>query len=140
MPLPFVDVNLIAVLVAGAASMAIGMLWYSRLLFGRAWMSAMSRTPETTETKKKESMAAPLLVSFAGALLTAYILGVLLQSLYIVTALDAAFLGFLVWLGFVATATLTTAMFDFRSKTLFLINSGHQLAVLIASSVILALW
>lgn len=140
MPLPFVDVNLIAVLVAGVASTAIGMLWYSRALFGRAWKSAMSGTPETTETKKKESVVAPLLVSFACALITAYILGILLQSLYIVTALDAAFLGFLVWLGFVVTTILTTAMFEKKPKTLFLINSGHQLAILLASAVILALW
>ena len=40
------SVNLWSVLVAGIATMVLGFLWYSPLLFARPWMMAMGYDPE----------------------------------------------------------------------------------------------
>ena len=40
------DVNLWAVLVAGIATMVVGFLWYSPMLFARPWMVAMGYDPD----------------------------------------------------------------------------------------------
>lgn len=36
--MPEVTVNYVAILVAVIASMILGYLWYSKMLFGKAWM------------------------------------------------------------------------------------------------------
>ena len=38
------QMNIFAVLVGAVASMALGALWYSPLLFGNAWMAAIGKT------------------------------------------------------------------------------------------------
>jgi uncharacterized SAM-binding protein YcdF (DUF218 family) len=42
----FMNVNLWSVLVAAIATMVVGFLWYSPLLFARPWMVAMGYDPE----------------------------------------------------------------------------------------------
>ena len=39
--LPAIDLNYWAVLVSAVASMTIGALWYSPILFGKIWMNLM---------------------------------------------------------------------------------------------------
>jgi hypothetical protein len=41
----FMDVNLWAVLVSGLATMAVGFLWYSPLLFAKPWVVLMGYDP-----------------------------------------------------------------------------------------------
>lgn len=42
----FSNINFLAVLVSALASFAIGSLWYSPLLFGKAWQKAVGLTDE----------------------------------------------------------------------------------------------
>ena len=42
----FMSVNLWSVLVAAVATMVVGFLWYSPLLFARPWMVAMGYDPD----------------------------------------------------------------------------------------------
>ena len=48
-----VEINYLAVLVAGVAAVAVGFLWYGPLLFAKPWMKLMGHTKETMEGAKK---------------------------------------------------------------------------------------
>ena len=57
MALPSVTVNYVAVVGAAVVSFIIGMLWYSPLLFGNAWMKAGGFSKkDINKAKKKGSM------------------------------------------------------------------------------------
>ena len=78
-------VNLWAVLAAGAATMVIGFLWYSPLLFARPWMVAMGYDPEDKAklVKMQRSAAAMYGLTFMTILVTAFILGKIIYNLTI---------------------------------------------------------
>lgn len=49
-------------------------------------------------------------------------------------------LGFLIWLGFVATTGLTVSLFSPRPLMTWVIDAGYQLVFLLMTGAILALW
>jgi len=48
--------------------------------------------------------------------------------------------GFHVWLGFVATVQLSSALFTKQSMRLFAINTGYQLGCYLVNSLLLSFW
>jgi|SRR5882762_5283719 len=135
-------VNLWAVLGAGVATMVIGFLWYSPLLFAKPWMLAMGYDPEDkAKLAEMQKSAGPMYgIAFLASLLTAFVLGKIIYNLSINTALYGMKVGFAVWLGFVATVQLTDKLFGKRPLKLFLINAGYQLVCYLAMGAILGKW
>ena len=135
-------VNLWAVLGAGVATMVIGFLWYSPLLFAKPWMVAMGYDPaDKAKAAEMQKSAGPLYgISFLASLLTAFILGKIIYSLTIDSSFYGMKVGFAVWLGFVMTVQLTDKLFGKRPMKLFLINTGYQLACYLAMGAILGKW
>ncbi|MDA1335097.1 MAG: DUF1761 domain-containing protein [bacterium] len=131
------EVNLVAVLVASLANFIIGMLWYSPFLFGKMWMQAIGKTEEEV---KAGSPAKAMIVSAGGALVTSYVLAVLIQIMGLVTISQGLVLGFMLWLGFVLTSQMPSVVYEGRNKNVVLIFVAYQLAAIIISSVILAVW
>jgi hypothetical protein len=136
------SVNLWAVLGAAVATMAIGFLWYSPLLFAKPWMIAMGYDPEDkSKLAEMQKSAGPLYgISFLASMVSAFVLGKIIYHLTIDTALYGMKVGFAVWLGFVATVQLTDKLFGKRPMKLFLINTGYQLACYLAMGAILGKW
>src|SRR5689334_19616362 len=108
------SINYVAILVAGIAAMVVGAVWYSPMLFAKAWMKALGRDMDKMlkeDMAKMRKDAAPgYLVTFITTLVISYVM-----SLFIVTAANAsgmhgatfgASIGFWTWLGFVATTFL----------------------------------
>ncbi len=136
--LPNIDVSWFGILIAGIASMIIGALWYSPLLFGKAWMRASGFSDKDLEKANAKGMRKSYLVMFVGALITAYILGMLIY----LTGLKGSFiegakLGALVWLGFVAVVQIGNVLWDGKSMNYFYINAGYWLVNLVAMGGIL---
>lgn len=133
------EVNLGVVLVAALATMALGFLWYSPVLFGKPWMALMGKTDaDMPEMKKKATKAYAL--SFIGALVMAYVLAHFVDYVGATTVSDGLQLGFWIWLGFAATIGYTDVLFGGKPFKLFLINTGYQLVELLLMGVILAVW
>ena len=132
-------VNIWAVLAATLATMAVGMLWYSPLLFARAWMKAHGYTPEKLAGMKK-SMGRAYAVSFACYLVMAAALALLVQMTGSQSMLDGAKLGLVCWIGFAATIGLTANMFSDKPLATYLIDVGYQLVYIIVMGAILAAW
>lgn len=135
-----VPVNYLAIIVSGVAAMIVGFLWYSPALFGKPWMKLMGFTEKSMEAAKKE-MGKTYGISFLLALLMAYVLTHVIamsENFYhydkFMTGLTS---GFWIWLGFVAPVQMTDVLFGGKKWSLFAINTGYQLASLIAMGIVL---
>jgi len=136
-----VVINYFAVAMAGIASMAIGFLWYSKPLLGKQWMEAKGYTEESLKEAQK-GMGPMYLLSFAAALLTAYVLAHVMQLSSVFYGYGAMQTGFtsalFMWLGFVMPVQLTNEIFGDTNWKLFAINTTHQLASLLVMVFMLA--
>jgi Protein of unknown function (DUF1761) len=150
----FQDVNLVAVLVCGVMTMVVGFLWYSPALFAKPWVKEMGydMNDKAAMDKMKKSAGPAYGASFVGSLVTALVLGKILNALSRHGALSftpvaaaqpwiyGVKVAFFVWLGFVATVQLTGVLFANQSGKLFAINTGYQLVCYVAMGAILAVW
>jgi hypothetical protein len=135
-------IDLRSVLVAAVASMMVGFLWYSPLLFAHPWMVLMGYDPE--DKAKLEAMrkgaGKMYALSFLASLLSALVLAKIILITTVTSALYGMKVGFAVWLGFVTTVQLTSVLFARQPVKLYLINTGYQLVCYLAMGAILAVW
>jgi uncharacterized protein DUF1761 len=128
------------VLFAAIASMVLGFVWYSPLLFARPWMVLMGYDPE--DKAKLEEMrkgaGKSYGISVVASLVSAFVLGKIIAVTTVNSALYGMKVGFAVWLGFVTTVQLTDMLFSRRPAKLYLINTGYQLVCYLAMGTILA--
>ena len=136
------NVNLWSVLVSALATMVVGFLWYSPMLFARPWMVAMGYDPEDKVKiqEMQKSAGKSYAISFVASLVSAFVLGKIIRETRVDTALDGTIVGLAIWLGFVTTVQLTAKLFGNQSTKLYLINTGYQLVCYLAMGAILAVW
>ena len=138
----FKHVNLYAVLASALATMVVGFVWYSPLLFARPWMKLMGYDPDNkARVADMQKNAGPAYgVSFVAAIISALILGKIVVIASVSTALYGMKIGFAVWLGFVTTVQLTASLFARQPWKLYLTNTGYQLVCYLAMGAIMAAW
>lgn len=56
------------------------------------------------------------------------------------TAMQGASLGFLLWIGFLATLGLTAHMFSEKKISVYLLDAGYQLVYSVTMGIIIAVW
>lgn len=135
-----VPVNFIAVILAAIAIQAVGLLWFSPLLFRKQWMELVGiEVSPLSEESKKELGKAYLLGSF-GALVMSYVLALIIGNLVVTSIFQGIQASFFIWLGFVVPVLLSIHVFSFPPKpwALFVLNSGHFLASLLVAGGIIA--
>lgn len=137
-----IEVNYLALLVAGVAAMAVGFLWYSPVLFAKPWMKLMGYTKESME-KEKQAMGKTYMISFLATLVMGYMLAHVMAlsiSYFNYPVLQAGLTtAFWMWLGFVAPVQLTDVLFGSKKWNLFFINTGYQLVSLLTMGLVLGL-
>jgi hypothetical protein len=134
----FAAINYLAVIVATIVAFFIGAVWYSAL-FRTQWMAA---TGATAAARTSPSMPLPqlLAINAVGNLILSFILSALLHSLDAASFGGGIAVGFLVWLGFVATVLTINNTFAGRPAALTLIDGGHWLVVLVVAGGIIGLF
>jgi hypothetical protein len=139
------EVNWLAILVAGVASMVLGFLWYGPL-FGKMWATMMGwdkMNPADVEAKKKGASIG-YVVSFIGSLVMAYVLSHVIafsESFGNPAGLSTGLMtGLWMWLGFVAPVTLGSVLWDGKPLKLWFLNNGYNLLHLLILGAILASW
>ena len=140
----FYAINWLAVLVSAIASMAVGFLWYSPVLFATTWMKLMGvkcDTPEEKAAMQKE--AGPMYAqTFVMTFISAVFLAIVITRMLVPP--DDLFRGlkiaFGVWFGFVMTVQYTNALFTKKPRQLFLIDTGYQLVCYLIMGAILTKW
>lgn len=138
--MPTVDVNLVAVLVCGVVSMALGMVWYSPKTFGAIWMRENGKTVADIEKEKQKGMGWRYALAFVGALLTAYVLAHVVDYAAATTVVRGVQTGFWMWLGLIVPVQLGSVLWDEKSWKYFAITTGYQFVLLLIFGALLATW
>jgi len=131
-----VHINHFAVVAAALASFVIGGVWYSPLLFHKAWMDA-NRFNE--EQLRNASMGKIFGVSLVLSLIMAYNLAAFLGGAD-TTAAWGATAGALAGIGWVALSIGVLGLFERRSLKYVLINGGYFSVSFVAMGAIIGSW
>lgn len=132
-------INYWAVLLAGIASIGIGILWYG-FLFGSAWVRLMGFSEERMAELKRRGMARMYTVNFLSTLVMAFVLAHFVQLWKPIDIFGAFQLAFWTWLGFIATTMLAPVLWEGKLVRLYILNTSYQLVSLLVMAVILTLW
>ena len=129
-------INHWAVLTCALVSFIIGALWYSPLLFYRAWQKENNLTDEDIAKANRGKMYS---ISFVLALIISYNLAFFLGDantdwVWGTTA------GFLAGFGWAAMIFATIALFEMRSLRYILINCGYIVVYFTVIGFILGIW
>jgi hypothetical protein len=138
----FIGINFWAVLAAAVATLVLGFLWYSPILFANPWMRLMGIDPnDKAKLAEMQKSAGKLYgLAFVASIVSAIVLAKIMVITTIHTIPYGMKVGFAVWLGFVTTVQLTGALFGKQPSRLYLINTGYQLVCYLAMGAILAVW
>ena len=130
-----IEINYLAVLVAGMVPMVIGAIWYGPI-FGKRWLRLMDTSEE--EIARDFNPLKTYGVSFLLALATAFGLSVLLDgfsgALHGVHAALVAVIAFVLPVGYQSVA------FERRKTGLFALNLGYNLIAIMSQAILLSIW
>lgn len=131
-------VNSVAVVVAAGAAFAVGAVWYSPLLFGKAYMAARG-----LDSGAMANMRPPvweLLGEFVKNLVVAFVLGHFVGRLGIGDWKGAVQLALWVWVGFQAMLLMGAVLHEKMPWKLYAIHAGDALVKTLLMTVILGVW
>jgi hypothetical protein len=133
------SVHLLPVLVSAVAVFVLGALWYSPVLFGKAWVQAHGYNEEKIKEMRAGAGRA-YGVSFLCYVVMAVAMSILIGRIEITMVRGGVKLGALLGVGFAATIGLTANMFSEKRLSTWLIDAGYQIAYLVLMGVILVAW
>ncbi len=125
-----IQIDWLTIFIAAVLNMVVGFVWYSKWLFGPMCMKI---------EKIKEEKPAPktLVYAFIVSLVIAYFLAFFEGALGVTSVTDGMFVGFCLWLGFVATTQICQVIWEKKPFQGFLLHSGGKLlSFLVMSGVI----
>lgn len=129
------EFNLWAVIAAAVSSFVLGGLWYSPLLFGRAWQRATGLSDSQLQGGNMALIfGLSLLLSLIASFVFAMFLG---PRPPLALGLGAGFSAGLCW---VSASFGINYLFERKSLKLFLINAGYHTLQFTVIGLILALW
>ena len=134
--MPELQINYLAIGAAALTTVVIGVIWYSPILFGGQWLEAHGYSIE----QMRQSAGRNLIVSLFCYVVMATVMAVLFSYLGFSTLFHGALLGFLVWLGFLATLGMTAHLVAGKPLSIYLIDAGYQLVYAIVMGTIIAAW
>ena len=124
-----------AVVVATIIAFAVGGLWYSKALFGSAWLEEVGLTEEAVNgANMPKTFGGTFVLQFLAVTVLAALLGP--DSSWL-TGLEAGLLISVFW---IATAYGITYLFEQRSIRLFLINAGYNIVLFAMVGTIIGAW
>jgi uncharacterized protein DUF1761 len=132
----FSSINYLAVLAAAVSTFILGGLWYSPLLFGKAWLRANNFSEEDVQKFSKARMFG---WSFLFALVMSMNLAMFLAAPDTNVAWGLA-AGALTGFGWVAMAIAIVAVFENRSWRYILINGGYMTVAFVLMGAIIGVW
>lgn len=127
------DLNYWAILLAALSSFMLGGLWYSPLLFGRAWLEACGLTDlDLKQSDPKMIYGGAFLLACLGAFVLALLLGPDPDLTY------SLIVGLSIGLGIVTGSLGISYIFEQRPLKLFLVNGGYHTFQFVLMALILS--
>ncbi len=127
------DINLWAVLVAALSSFLLGGLWYSPILFLKAWNKAMDREG-ADDPHPARAFGLGFLFALGAAFVFANLIGPEPDLRY------ALHIGLMVGVGLVATSFGINYQFANRPFTALFIDGGYHIGQFVLFALILGIW
>jgi hypothetical protein len=131
-------INYWAVIAAAVVAFVMGGLWYSPLLFGKAWVKLRGLNAAVAAGTKMRP--AEILAEFLRGFIVAVVLAGFVVHLGVVNWVGGIYLGLAVWIGFQATSIAGSVIHENYPWKLYAIHSGDALAKTLVMAVILGLW
>ncbi len=136
-----VDVQWMALLVAVIINMVVGAIWYSPVMFGKAWQKFIGKTDkQLSETAKGAYIYAVVMALVQSFVLKHFVTYATVFYPSYSNLEIGLFTGAWIWIGFVATSVGLSYIFAARRKKLLLIDAGYHLVVLMINGALLATW
>ena len=136
----FSSINWLAVIAAVLASMVIGSIWFGPKAFYPAWLKALA---QIDKNDPNDQNMGPVIRIFAfvilASLIQAIFMAMVVNALGSTTLVSGALTGFLLWLGFIAPASLTNKLFADRVKAWYY-EVGNHLITFVVMGAILGAW
>ena len=133
--MPEVALNPAAILVAAFVSAALGAVWYSPPVLGRAWLAALGKTEAELGPQ-----APAILGSVVSCLVAATTVDFLLAATGTATLLGGAGLGLVLGLGVVAMTMLSDSLFSGWGWRLYFIQMSYRAGYLVLMGAICGAW
>ncbi|OGN08133.1 MAG: hypothetical protein A3J46_06320 [Candidatus Yanofskybacteria bacterium RIFCSPHIGHO2_02_FULL_41_11] len=132
-----IEIDIVTIFLAAVVNMALGMAWYSSLMFGKKWIKLSG----TTERKKARDMGLIYSLTFFASLVTAFALEMFIANITDSNVATGIMIGFWAGVGFVAATSLPEYLFNSnnKAKELYLINVGYHLVALMLMGGLLAI-
>ena len=128
-------VSWLAIIVAAIVKFIIGAAWYT-VLFGRQYRELQG----VPEGASQSGLGLAMLAQIIGDLIMAYILARFIEHYAIGGIGGGILIGFMAWLGFVATIMAGTIFYEKKPPMLVYINAGYQLVGIVVMGAILGVW
>src|SRR3989344_4272333 len=118
-----IPIKWLAVVAAGVVNMVVGYLWYGPL-FGKMWKGLMGFTDESMKSMAMKPMVA-MAWGFVASLVMAYVLSRFAFVSGAIDVMGALTLAFWVWLGFLATTTIGSYLWEGKPFKLFVLCAAN---------------
>jgi Protein of unknown function (DUF1761) len=132
------SLNFLAIIATGIIHFGIGAIWYISL--EKQWLKALGKTKEEAENPKNWTKIEPYIFTFASSFIITAVTAYIISLTPIKTIAEGAVFGFILWLGYVFTSTVTHYSYGDKKKSLIAIDSGYFLVSFVVVSAILAVW
>ncbi|MFZ1042134.1 MAG: DUF1761 domain-containing protein [Anaerolineales bacterium] len=139
----FSSINWLAVVVCVVVAMVVGFFWFGPKTFFPIWWKAIGK-PENSDPGAGMSMALMWPLVIIAALVEATFMSLMVHAMGSMmpggaTLGSGAAAGFFLWLGFVATTSLTNKLFANQLKA-WVLEMGNHLIVMVLMGAILGAW
>ncbi len=139
MPQVIQSLNCFHVFVVAAAGFFLGWLWYSPVMFNKAWVTEMQNSSQALANLKGR-MGQATAVAFFFTLLSTFGLAVLINAFHAASAGKGAEIGAFVGAIVVGSRMLNNSIWENRSTRLLRINLGHEIALFVLQGALLGFW
>lgn len=129
--------NYTALLVAAVVSFIIGMLWYSPMLFGKAYMKATGHH----EGGNKGNMAMMMVLQFIFGLVQVRVLSWIFTTQTVVTMQHGLLTALMTWVGFVLITAWTAQLWDAKSShtAMWISTLCNLVCILVSASILVSI-
>jgi hypothetical protein len=128
--------NYLAILVSAIVYFALGAVWYSPLLFQKAWVANVGRTDEQLRGGSKIVFLYTFIALFVMCFVTSFIVWAMQTSMCI----PAIKLGLFISLGYTTTTVAINNWYGQRPAKLTMIDAGYHIVGIVLATIIMAVW